>query len=102
MHDLPRFCCQNADCPDSGRCGAGNLTVTDHLGKHCRYRLLYCRTCRDSFSERSGTPLYRADLPEEAVLSILNHPAEGCGVRKTARLVDVHRDTVGHYSRAAG
>jgi hypothetical protein len=29
-------------------------------------------------------------------LSILNHIAEGCGVLKTARLVDVHADTVSH------
>jgi hypothetical protein len=41
-------------------------------------------------------------LPEETVLSILNHIAEGCGVLQTARLVDVHPDTVSHYNRGAG
>src|SRR5947199_7030023 len=101
MDDLSRFCCQNSECPDFGRRDAGNLTVTGHLGKQRQYRLLYCRSCRDRFSERKGTPLYRAHLPEETVVSILNHVAEGCGVRKTARLVDVHRDTVSRYSRAA-
>jgi IS1 family transposase len=64
--------------------------------------LLYCRTCRDRFSERKGTPLYRAHLPEDKVLSILEHVQEGCGVLKTARLVKVHPDTVSRYSRAAG
>jgi IS1 family transposase/transposase-like protein len=102
MDDLARFCCQNSECPDFGRRDAGNLTVTGRLGKHRQYRLLYCRTCRDRFSERKGTPLYRAHLPEETVVSILNHIAEGCGVRKTARLVDVHPDTVSRYSHAAG
>jgi hypothetical protein len=102
MNELARFCCQNSRCPDVGRRGAGHLTVTGRLGKHRQYRLLYCRTCRARSSEREGTPLYRAHWPEDKVLSILEHIAEGCGVLKTARLVKVHPDTVSHYSRAAG
>jgi len=102
MDDLSRFCCLNSQCPDFGHRDAGNLTVTGRLGKHRQYRLLYCRTCRTRFSERKGTPLYRAHLPEDQVLSILDHIHEGCGVRKTARLVKVHPDTVSRYSRTAG
>ena len=102
MDDLSRFCCLNSRCPDFGRRDAGNLTVTGRLGKSRQYRLLYCRTCRARFSERKGTPLYRAHLPEDKVTSILEHITEGCGVRKTARLVKVHPDTVSRYSRAAG
>jgi IS1 family transposase len=102
MNDLIAFCCQNSQCSDFGRRDAGNLTVTGRLGKSRQFRLLYCRTCRSRFSERKGTPLYRAHLPEDKVLSILDHVHEGCGVRKTARLVKVHADTVSRYSRAAG
>ena len=102
MDDLSRFCCQNSQCPDFGLRDAGNLTVTGRLGKFRQYRLLYCRTCRDRFSERKGTPLYRAHLPEDKVTSILEHIHEGCGVLKTARLVKVHPDTVSRYSRTAG
>src|ERR1700728_3391856 len=102
MDDLARFCSLNSRCPDFGRRDAGNLTVTGRLGKHRQYRLLYSRTCRDRFSERKGTPLYRAHLPEDKVLSILDHITEGCGVLKTARLVKVHPDTVSRYSRTAG
>ena len=102
MDDLSRFCCQNSQCPDFGLRDAGNLTVTGRLGKFRQYRLLYCRTCRDRFSERKGTPLYRAHLPEDKILSILEHIHEGCGVLKTAHLVKVHPDTVSHYSRASG
>jgi IS1 family transposase len=85
-----------------GAIALGNLTVTGRLGKSRQFRLLYCRTCRDRFSERKGTPLYRAHLPEDKVTSILEHIHEGCGVRKTARLVKVHPDTVSRYGRAAG
>src|SRR3981189_462176 len=102
MDDLSRFCCLNSQCPDFGRRDAGNLTVTGRLGKSRQFRLLYCRTCRARFSERKGTPLYRAHLPEDRVNSILEHIHEGCGVLKTARLVKVHPDTVSRYSRAAG
>ena len=28
MDDLSRFCCLNFDCPEYGKRGAGNLTVT--------------------------------------------------------------------------
>src|SRR3954453_3426038 len=101
MDDLSRFCCLNSRCPASGRRDAGNLTVTGRLGKSRQFRLLYCRTCRDRFSERKGTPLYRAHLPEDKVTSILEHIQEGCGVRKTARLVKVHPDTVSRSGRAA-
>ena len=102
MDDLSPFCCLNSRCPDFGRRGAGNLTVTGRLGKSRQYRLLYCRSCRARFSERKGTPLYRAHLPEDKVASILEHITEGCGVLKTARLVKVHPDTVSRYTRAAG
>lgn len=102
MDDLAPFCCLNSRCPDFGRRGAGNLTITGRLGKDRQYRLLYCRSCRARFSERKGTPLYRAHLPEDKVASILEHVAEGCGVLKTARLVKVHPDTVSRYIRAAG
>ena len=53
---LSRFCCQNEDCPDYGKRGAGNLTVCGRYGKDKQRRLLYCRTCKARFSERKGTP----------------------------------------------
>lgn len=36
------------------------------------------------------------------MVSLLEHISEGCGVRKTSRLVQVHRDTVTRYALAAG
>ena len=44
--DLSRFCCQNEDCPDHGKRGAGNLTVCGRYGKDKQRRMLYCRTCK--------------------------------------------------------
>src|SRR5918912_1414983 len=66
-NDLGRFCCLNAQCPDYGKRGAGNLTVPMRYGRH-RRRLLRCRTCKARFSERKGTALFDSRLaPEKAV-----------------------------------
>ena len=99
--DLSAFCCQNPDCPDYGQRGKGNLTVPMRYGANKR-RLLRCRTCKARFSERKGTPLFGAQLPEEKVVSLLDHIAEGVGVRKTGRLVGVNKNTVVRYCLLAG
>jgi LacI family transcriptional regulator len=100
--DLSRFCCQNPDCPDFGLRGIGNLTVCGRYGKARRHRLLYCRTCKDRFSQRKGTPLFGTCLPEDKAIDLIEHWAERNGVRATARLVGVHRDTVVRYCRRLG
>ncbi len=102
MDNLSRFCCLNPACPDQGRRGAANLTVTGHYGPGKARRMLRCRTCKDRFSERKGTPLFDARLPPEKVVSVLEHVAEGCGVRQTGRLCRVNPNTVARYSRIAG
>jgi LacI family transcriptional regulator len=102
MDDLSRFCCLNPDCPEHGKRGAGNLSVTSRYGPGESRRMLRCRTCKARFSERKGTPLFGSHLPAEKAISVLHHIAEGSGVRKTGRLVGVSRETVARYSRKAG
>ena len=102
MDDLSRFCCLNSHCPDHGKRDAKNLTVTSRYGPHKGRRMLRCRTCQVRFSERKGTPLFDSRLAPEKVEAVLEHIAEGCGVRQTGRLCKVNRYTVGRYSRIAG
>jgi transposase-like protein len=99
---LSRFCCQHPDCPDYGKRGQGNLTVCGHYGKTKQHRLLYCRTCKARFSERKGTPLFGACLPEAKAIELIEHLADRNGVRATARLTGVNRNTVVRYSRLLG
>src|SRR5258708_31008871 len=101
MDDLSRFCCLNSGCPDHRTRDAGNLTVTSRSGPGKARRMLRCRTCKSRFSERKGTPLFDARLPTEKVESVLEHVAEGCGVRQTGRLCRVNRNTVARYSPIA-
>jgi transposase-like protein len=102
MDDLTRFCCQNVECSDHGKRDAGNLSVCDRYGANKQRRLLYCATCKARFSERKGTPLFGARLPEKDIVSLLAHIGESCGVRKTSRLIGVNKNTVVRYSRLAG
>jgi transposase-like protein len=99
--DLTRFCCQSPKCPRYGQRDAGNLTVCGHFGR-AHHRLLYCNACKARFSEFKGTPLFNSKLPHDKVLAILEHLAEGCGVRQTARLVGVNKDTVTRLALLAG
>jgi transposase-like protein len=99
--DLSAFCCQNPDCPDYGRRGQGNLTAPMRYGPQQR-RLLRCKTCRARFSETKGTPLFDSHLPPDKLLAVLQHIAEGCGVRQTGRLVGVNKNTVVRLCLLAG
>ena len=103
MGDLSVSCCLNPECPDHGVRGGENLSVSGHYGKAIPpIRSLRCRPCGVRFSERKGTPLFRSHLTREKAVAVLEHVADGCGVRQTERLVGVHRDTVTRYIRKAG
>ncbi len=102
MDDLKKFCCLNPDCPDYGQRGRDNLRVCFRNGPNKQRRVLACRACQQRFSERKGTPLYRAKLPEEKAVSVLDHLRECCGIRQTSRLVGVHKNTVVRLAVLAG
>lgn len=80
----------------------GNLIVCGRYGKTRPIRQLYCRTCKARFSGRKRTPLYHCVLPQLKVIARIEHLNERAGVRATARLPGVHRDTVVRYGRVAG
>jgi hypothetical protein len=102
MIPIEHFCCQDSHCPDAGTRGGGNLCFRGWSGKGRRIRLVYCRTCKRPFSERKGTVLEHARLPDDKALAILKHIQEGCGTRATSRSVDVDKNTVTRYLALAG
>lgn len=99
--DLDTLACVNAACQLFGHASAHNLVIRKVYG-HDRLRLLRCRTCGEEFSERRGTALLNTKLPEEQAASIIDHLGEGCGVRATARLSKVAKDTGARLLRMAG
>ena len=102
MRRIEEFCCQNNQCPDYGKRDTGNLRQHGWSSRKKGIRMLYCRTCKKYFSERKGTALWQCRLPDEKAVCVLEHVAEGCGVRQTARLVKVNRNTVSRLIGVAG
>ena len=99
--DVSDLCCVNSQCADYGKRGAGNLVCRKRFGKE-GWRFVRCRTCRAEFSERKGTALFGVRTPTPKALAVLEHLADGCGVRPTARLVKVTPNTVMRLTKKAG
>ena len=101
MDDLRNFFCPNKKCPKYGIRGEENIRVRGTYGNN-NTRLLYCLHCKKRFSENRGTLFFNSRLPKDQVVSILEHVAEGNGMRKTGRLTKVGHLTVSRYTKLAG
>ncbi len=90
---LAELCCVNPECPDRGQPDLDNVSVRTGKGGG-RWRVLRCSTCGTEFSERKGTPLWGTRMAPEKAEAIAKHLKEGCGIRKTARLVGASTEGV--------
>src|SRR5262249_2677742 len=100
--DYSHLACPNSDCSAYGQRGAANLRLHGWSGKTRRIRCLHCATCGTDFSERANTPLFGLTSSEQTLAAIAEHLAAGCGVRATARLCKVSRNTVLRFTRRFG
>ena len=80
MDDLSRFCCLNSDCPEHGKRGAGNLTVTSRYGPGKERRMLRCRRLQDPLLRAEGDTPVR--LPAAAGEGRIGPGAHRRGVRR--------------------
>jgi transposase-like protein len=102
MDNLSVNFCINKSCKDYGRLNAGNISVRGKYGKDRSRNLLYCRTCGKRFAETHSTAFFGLRLPSEKIGQIIHHAAEGVGVRATARLLSLDKDTVNRVVLVAG
>jgi IS1 family transposase len=100
-HSFENHFCVNESCPLYGRQGGANIRLKGHYGPGDRVHELICSNCNKAFSETHGTPFYRTRLSTETFISVIRHLLEGCGIRPTARLLGLHRDTVLRCLRVA-
>lgn len=99
---LGGFACPNPDCTLFNRFDAGNLSVVEWIGKRKDIRRLYCSHCKRRFTERRGTLLGDAKLPEETVVRIVKCLGHGCSVEATADICEVDPRTVDRLLERAG
>ncbi len=94
MSELEQSFCPNEHCKDYGIRCRGNVAFRGKYGKDKSRDLLYCHTCGKRFASTHDSALFGLHLPAETVRQIIHHAAEGVGVRATARLMELDKDTV--------
>lgn len=92
--DTSRYFCSNEDCSNNGKVGFDNQIIgAGRYGKH-QAQLLKCKVCGQRFSARRGTPLFDLKTDEQTFYDVIACLAEGNGIRATARIKNVDKDTV--------
>ena len=102
MADVDNAFCPNKDCKDYGLQNHGNIAIRGKYGKEKDKDLFYCRTCGQRFASTRATAFFGLHLSDEKIAQIIHHAAEGVGVRATARLLDINKDTVNRVILRAG
>ena len=102
MTNLDQCFCPNEQCRDHGLRHQGNIAIRGKYGKDNNRDLLYCRTCGKRFASTQASALFGLHLSDETIRQIIHHAAEGVGVRATARLLQLDKDTVNRVILRAG
>lgn len=102
MSEFEQYFCPNEQCKEYGLRGHGNIGIRAKYGKNKNRDLLYCRTCGKRFAATRASALFGLHLPAETIRQIIHHAAEGVGVRATARLLGLDKDTVNRVILRAG
>ena len=102
MTDFEQYFCPNKQCKDYGLRGQGNISIRGKYGKDKSRDLLCCRTCGKRFAATRASALFGMHLSPETIRQIIHHAAEGVGVRATARLLGLDKDTVNRVILRAG
>ena len=102
MTDIENAFCPNKDCKDYGLQNHGNIAIRGKYGKDKEKDLLYCRTCGQRFASTRATAFFGLHLSDEKISQIIHHAVEGVGVRATAKLLNINKDTVNRVILRAG
>lgn len=102
MSEFEQCFCPNEQCKNHGLRNQGNISVRGKYGKDKSRNLLYCRTCGTRFAATRATALFGLHLSAATIRQVIHHAAEGVGVRATARLLAMDKDTVNRVILRAG
>jgi transposase-like protein len=96
MNPREQFC-PNMDCTARGKVGEGNITI--HSQKKGRYK---CTECGKTFSETTGTALYRVKKERWLYVTVMTLLAYGCPVIAIVLAFGLDDETVRAWARKAG
>jgi len=90
---LSDFFCPNESCGDHGKRGLGNIVIYDRYGRN-RRKLLKCKTCNSTFSERRTTFFFGLHTKESTIREVIQNLQEGMSFREAAIASGLDKDTV--------
>jgi hypothetical protein len=85
--------CPHDGCDYRGWLGLGNLRANGYPSSG-PWRQFQCTSCPGYFSEHQGTIFHGKRASVECIVRVIACPAEGLGVRGTARVCEVDPNTV--------
>lgn len=89
--------CHNPGCRAYGRLGEGHIVI--HSRKERRYQ---CKRCRRTFTQTTGTALYRMHKPRWLLIAVVTLLAHGCPVQAIVAAFGIDERTVARWQRKAG
>jgi transposase-like protein len=89
--------CPNSTCSASGLSNQGNITI--HEKKRQRYR---CKTCRHTFTARTGTMLEGLRKPAELIFIVVGLLSYGCPLQAIVHVFGLDERTVASWRDRAG
>ncbi|MDR2763489.1 MAG: hypothetical protein LBB90_00480, partial [Tannerella sp.] len=103
MITVSDYFCPNGKCECCGLRGHGNLVKAGTYKNHGIDRQMFkCKVCKIRFSETRNTIFYGSRYSEDTIHSIIRSVAEGNGVRTTARILGLSKDSVNKVILTAG
>ena len=91
--NLNDFFCPNEACGDHGKKGLGNIVIYDRYGRN-RRKLLKCKTCNSTFSERRTTFFFGLHTKESTIKEVIQNLQGGMSFREAAIASGLDKDTV--------
>jgi transposase-like protein len=103
MVNIDDYFCPNENCKCYGLRGQGNLVKAGKYKKDSIYRQMFkCKICLHRFSETRNTIFFRSRYSDETIHIIIRSVVEGNGVRATARMLGLSKDSVNSVILTAG
>jgi transposase-like protein len=103
MVAIDDYFCPNKNCKCYGLRGQGNLVKAGTYKKHNVDKQMFkCKVCQSRFSETRNTIFFGSRYSDETIYNIIRSVAEGNGVRATARMLGLSKDSVNSVILTAG
>jgi transposase-like protein len=103
METINDYFCPNENCKCYGLRGQGNLVKAGtYSAKGDVKQVLKCKICQTRFSETRNTIFFGIHYTDDTIYNIIRCVSEGNGVRATARILGLNKDSVNGVILKAG